>query len=715
MKIYIRILSFTICIFLFGMFAVSCTKPTDEESRDSEEAIQSNLSVLLSQFSLIYDDASEEATAAAVWLYHEMKDSGHVLNLFKDSEHAQTADAKEILIGKTDRAHSGIALAELRDVQAYEISFAQNSVAIVADHDAALSAAVQYFYDTYVASAKDGVLNATQGTVEIGYDHSLVVPVKEGKAIYGIVVARSASAELGALAKQVQQRLKTVTGVELAIVNDEQSSEDGHWIAIGKTKLNSSASVLAQIAENEYTVQTYDRHLIVMGHTDQTTSLAVEMLLQDVLKGVKVTDGTLCFALEEALTESFSISLSEIPSFEAGSFLGTYPCGDGVTQDLYRNADHKGMNAYVRELNAGGFITVEDRTVEKNRFVSCLGSSGMVHLTYLNYNKTLSVVSDPMTDRVYKDEEPRYTKVTDPSVALMTIDYDVQDPNHGNGLLMIVTLEDGRYIVIDGGYANSGDDDAIYNYMKTNNQRSDGKILIAAWIFTHADGDHVGAFQTFSKNYASKVTVEYFIFNTSTTEMYTEGKHAPFLERDFEGYRKQYYADSKVIKPHTGQRLTFCNTEIEILYTHEVFAPELMEWENYATIIFRMTMGEKNFLMMGDSEIPSTDILCQMYGEYLKSDMMQVPHHGYSGGTTELYDLADVTYLFWSCQNEIFEKRTSGVGNSTTASDQIAVNKYVYDRYGITYCFIADDQSEVLTVKDGKIVISATNSDFKKH
>ena len=188
--------------------------------------------------------------------------------------------------------------------------------------------------------------------------------------------------------------------------------------------------------------------------------------------------------------------LTEVPRFTAATYSATYPSGDGIQQLYYTGADASKITAYVNQLKTLGYVKTEDNSINGNRFVTCYGKGGLVHISYLNHNKSLSVILDELKNAVYKYDEPKYTKVTDQTLAVMSLDYDthqdtLKDGNHdASGMSYVITLEDGRYVIIDGGYGGAADHHILYNYLKDNNKRKDKKIVIAAWIFTHDHSDH---------------------------------------------------------------------------------------------------------------------------------------------------------------------------------------------------------------------------------
>ena len=397
--------------------------------------------------------------------------------------------------------------------------------------------------------------------------------------------------------------------------------------------------------------------------------------------------------------KEIDVPLDQIPDFKHGTYKDTYPCGNGSEQRYYIDADPAQIDLYVNTLDELGYKKKEDKTVGENRYVTCLGKNGLVHITYLAYNNSLSVLTDPLAETVYKDSEPEYEKVAECTLAVMSLDFSHREILDANGLSYIITLEDGRYVVFDGGYKNSTDANILYNYMKDNNKRADGKVMIAAWVFTHPHDDHYGSFEAFTVKYASKVGIEYFIYNSGDGSMYTKNPNS-FFDGTLKNNIKIYYPDAKIIKPHTGQTITFCNTEFEVMYTQENYAPNILPSVNDASLVLRMRANGVTVLFTGDCERDSSNLISKMYKNEIHSDILQINHHGYSGGTIELYRYTDPSYSIWPTSQAAFEKRVTGV-KYQWIGNALESNKYIYDKVGEANCFVADGDIEMITFVGG--------------
>ena len=407
-------------------------------------------------------------------------------------------------------------------------------------------------------------------------------------------------------------------------------------------------------------------------------------------------------------TSSGPVTLDLVPKFADASYAASYPSGKGIKQLYYTSAKLDKIDEYISALGELGYKKTEDNSINGNRFVTCYGENGLIHITYLNHNKSLTVILDSLEGSVYKETEPEYEKITDTSLAVISLDYDSEDTD-ASGMSYVITLEDGRYVIIDGGYNKSTgvrDQNILFNYLKDNNKRKDGKIVIAAWIFTHDHSDHHGAFSTFADyGYGSKVELQYYISNFGDKSRYTQ-QPSGHLDTGIPGIiSSKFNGSKKKIVPHTGQKITFCNTTFEFMSTQESHAPNKMELVNDASLIIRMTANGVKTLFLADTEAQTTSLLLNMYGSTLKSDIMQLAHHGFSGGSTTLYSKIAPKYTLWPTSQECFNERSAGGGNGNAQ----AQNKWVKAN---TTSFVGDNKNITLNFIGGtdKIKIAASSA-----
>ena len=225
--------------------------------------------------------------------------------------------------------------------------------------------------------------------------------------------------------------------------------------------------------------------------------------------------------------------------------------GNGGSLEIYGEASPETLYNYSDSLKANGFSVLAENRIGENLYVTLCDGKTYLHVGYSAYNRTLRVSNDPM-DRALlpTDQTDCGETVADTTLAVFALDYSHREVTDGNGMCYVVILEDGRYLIMDGGYRN--DANRLFNFLVDNNRRKDGRIVVAAWFFTHAHGDHYGAFLSFTDRYADRVTVERAVFNPTTSECFENGNgYGPFFSDEIGKYLSKY-GEVRQITPHAG-------------------------------------------------------------------------------------------------------------------------------------------------------------------
>ena len=303
-------------------------------------------------------------------------------------------------------------------------------------------------------------------------------------------------------------------------------------------------------------------------------------------------------------------------------------------------------------LKIEGAELIQEHGIGENLFATFSSAEGQISLSYMNYNHTLSIITDPLGSRKAPRLAPEaYEKLTDPKLTFV----DLVSPvalKEGNGLCIIYTLSDGSYIVYDGGFREDGEN--LVKILEENNVRAE-KPRIAAWILTHSHGDHYFAMLEISEKYADRITVEDFIVN-ARAKAYEHEQYEAYLGESFESQTLPKFEGARLVKPHIGQKLYYRDAVIEILSTQEEILPSHFRWLNETSIVSRVFLGGQSIMMPADAELNIDALLPTMYGDALKSDILQQTHHGFSGGSYLFYDLCRPKLAFWTCTPAAFEK-----------------------------------------------------------
>ena len=209
------------------------------------------------------------------------------------------------------------------------------------------------------------------------------------------------------------------------------------------------------------------------------------------------------------------------------------------------------------------------------------------------------------------------------------------------GMTYVLRLSDGRFVLLDSGYNEYEEDAHLLDLLNEQNVLG-GKPKIAAWFFSHAHEDHFGGFCALMEHFADKVTVESVIYNFPMES--AGGPPTPF-------YRiLAQHPEIRIVIARTGQVYHFADAVLTALFTGEDLLPESCGNLNDSSLVLRLEVNGKRVLLLGDAQGQASDCIMERLGEEsVRSDIVQVGHHGYGGGSDTLYRASDPELLLWPC------------------------------------------------------------------
>ena len=521
----------------------------------------------------------------------------------------------------------------------------------------------------------------------------LLTVIENGNSDFKIVNVGSKSEAIAGSAKRIQTMIYAATKVRLPIVEPMNVGENDRIIVTGTGgHFNAVTRVTREIGLGEYGYCLRGNILMVVGCTETTVETALSRFLSALTASAKGNSLYLEVGERGVFFNRYGW-MGNVPRIEK-VYQSVYECGKGAYMLYYRSATEDNCTELENLLVAhGDFTRTQGGVTESgNRTATYVREDGEVSYLWRNSDKVLQVFYQSYGDSVApipaSGPETGYTKLNDTQLAILPLNYtehkEEYDPTDCNGLSMVLTLEDGRFIVIDGGYRT--DAHALYNYLNDHNRRADG-ITIAAWVLTHEHGDHIGAFEEFVPIYGARVTCEYLISNALPSGMTTtkdNGSSGVLLNLDSVA-RKFRTGTTKILQLHAGQSAWFCNTELRMLMTHEIYYPSVPDYLNETSLVFQLRTGGQTVLVTADCELGENDKLISIWGNELKADIYQVNHHGYSGVTSELLQLVDPDVALWPT-------------SESTASVRRRNAWYRDLESRVDLCIVADGDAMILTL-----------------
>ncbi len=455
----------------------------------------------------------------------------------------------------------------------------------------------------------------------------------------------------GAFGDSIQDflsKVRTKTGIKTIFASKSYNTEVEKEVFLGSIgKREASKEIMDNLLLNAYSVKFVGEKLAVSAHTPELLTKALDGLLEAIHQG---EDGT--WGVYKSL--DIYVSTNEvdikIPEFEtqSGALVGTYISNSDKNQTAYTNISESDYSGYISKLEADGFEKYSENTIGENKFATYVDSITEVHLIWFKSIGNFRIV---FSQKGYLPPQtaPQYTKVKDATVTQLAR-YGAYTEAPGEGY--IIQLEDGSFIVIDGGPTDANDRANLLQYMRDNKPASHTKPKVM-WMFTHLHSDHTALAINFLIGNQSNIELTAVCFNFPSATALEEGGTESTYNTIMAIMGRYSKAEAYVF--HSGQKMKLAGCEIEFLYTQEDHWPNKFTTANDTSAVWRMTFtGGHDFLVLGDSEVGVCQQVTAIYGDYLESDVLQPSHHGFNGATAEIYEAIDPKICLWPVDENRF-------------------------------------------------------------
>ena len=340
--------------------------------------------------------------------------------------------------------------------------------------------------------------------------------------------------------------------------------------------------------------------------------------------------------------------------------------GDTVVFDI-TSTDSDELLAYLEDLSEAGYEKIFENTIEGICFYTYKNATKLIHITY-NASANNVKISYETAGDLPSFTSPSYETVTTPSVTQLTQQASLQE-----GMSYVIQLSDGSFFIVDGGWCDDNKNEANRLYNKLSQLAGEGNdIVIAGWIFTHCHGDHIGTFNIFVEAYHENVTIKEIIYNFPSDSDIAAGA-SYMLDNSNQRYNKfksvisNYLTDTKIIKAHSGYKFYYADLEVEILQTFEDLYPKAVSSYDFnsTSTIFKLNIAGQKMLFLGDVDDTGANRLTSVYSTALKSDFVQIAHHGLNRNTPikNIYMSADAEYVFFPTSESWYNQHKDSNAN----------------------------------------------------
>ena len=339
-----------------------------------------------------------------------------------------------------------------------------------------------------------------------------------------------------------------------------------------------------------------------------------------------------------------------LPSLTADENCASYKASDDSIVYYYTGVKSSDYTSYIATLTAAGYNRIQTYSADSCNYALLDNGTNTIFVSFLrsvssyyNYGRLRVFVQASGT--------PYHTQSTATAAdvcapKLWQLDVEPMNGDTG-GMSYVIRLSDGTFVVIDGGYNIDSDAKNLYSILKANNPLK-GDPVISAWFITHLHADHYGILAKFSSLYADSVTVKGFYYNFygfDIEDMYAN--NIPNIEK-----RMRSFKGAKLYsKLHSGMVMGFAGATIEVLATHEdvkqsvyekgslfsgySLVSNTFEAANDTSTVIRLNIEGQRIMFLADAQDGIGSALLNTYTtNYLKSDIMQMAHHGFSNGVS---------------------------------------------------------------------------------
>ena len=341
---------------------------------------------------------------------------------------------------------------------------------------------------------------------------------------------------------------------------------------------------------------------------------------------------------------------------------GVYSAGGGNYQKTYTGVKAADVSKYCSTLISKGFTLQQQNTINANSFYLYVKGDTIVHVNWFAKLNQFSIIYGPKTYVPAKKPITGYTKKATPSITMLALGEI--------GTSIVIQLEDGSFVLIDGGRGNGDyynkDSTTLWNFLIS--KVPSGEKPRIKWIVTHIHTDHRKLVTEFLSKYKSKIELELLAWNmpdfNAVENSYTKDWSEPYPAVNYvtpvtniTDMIKTNFPKTPIYTFHTGEKLYLPGCEIEFLVCHEDYYLNKFKWINDTSAAFRVTMQGKTMMVFGDVTHSVSDaIITPVYGNYIKSDILQIAHHGNGEGTLATYKAVDPDICLWSAIKSDFEK-----------------------------------------------------------
>lgn len=225
--------------------------------------------------------------------------------------------------------------------------------------------------------------------------------------------------------------------------------------------------------------------------------------------------------------------------------------------------------------------------------------------------------------------------------------------DHGNRqmLSMVLQSKDGTLVVVDGGW--DSDSAHLLDVIRSKGGR------VAGWFITHPHSDHAGALIEILNNPDSQITIDNVYYRFADQEWYDvygsgRGDFVVSLREALEKLPpERLHGD--ITK---GQEIQL--GDIRAVVMNDPYLLDVTSVNN-SSVAFKFFLNNVSILVLGDLGPEGGSLLMNDHTpDELKSDIVQMSHHGQYGVNRDVYAAISPQIALWPCPQWLWDNDNGG-------------------------------------------------------
>lgn len=336
-----------------------------------------------------------------------------------------------------------------------------------------------------------------------------------------------------------------------------------------------------------------------------------------------------------------------LPGAAAGRFTGL----GGSRIFVQAGVTAEEAQAFADRLCAAGFAPLQQREQNGMRYAALQKEPYAAHLLYSPREKELRVCL------AAQENVPRLTPdgcKGDGNTVFYAFEND--QTLIDCGMCLMIKCPDHSFFMVDSGhYFQPNDNDRIYRFLRERTPKGQ-KVRVCGWLITHAHTDHVCKLMDFLKYNTDDVEIEGFYLNLLPPD------YAVWDDNHEEAHIAAKLLEALAACPapaytlHTGMRFFVRSLAFDVLSTHEDLHPDFIEDYNDTSAVVMLHAEGSRVLIPGDAAVAAGKKMELRWGHTLKSDVVQVSHHGHTGLSPRCYELIGADTAIFPVTRIMFEQ-----------------------------------------------------------